>query len=186
MADGALVRFALCQGSLQQVQKLFNSSQQHHADIPMADGQLPLHVAVDADRPEIVILLNHGAHVNKTDSAGWTALHHAVYKGNIHLVKILLNHGADPSLRAGNLLPIDLAMDFDNGMTKLLRDASTTWCARLGKLEPVSPSKRVSGKRKGSDLSHWVDAIVLSRPIEKDAKENAPKTIVKRTASLFK
>lgn len=41
------------------------------------------------------LLLKGKAKVNETDSSGMTALHHAAYKGNAELAKMLIAHGAD-------------------------------------------------------------------------------------------
>ena len=123
-SDGVLVRYALRQGTVESVGIFFSGKLQRNLDLPLPDGQLPLHVAVDASRDDVVLfLLNKGADINMADPAGWTALHRAVYNGNIPLVKLLLDHGADASLRAGHLLASDLAMDCDNNMATIFEEA---------------------------------------------------------------
>lgn len=111
-------------GSVDAVQHLLQSKSLFVNSL-LLDGQLPLQIAVDANRPEMVeFLLDKGANVNKFDQAGWTALHHAVYKSNIRLAKKLLERGADPSAsRDGDLLPIEMAMTCDEDIIHLLRKA---------------------------------------------------------------
>lgn len=181
--DEALIRFALRQGTAKQVEQLFSGTQQKHTDMPLSDGQLPLHVAVDANRPEVVTyLLKHGAHVDKTDPAGWTALHRAVYNGNINLAKILLDHGADPGLKAGHLLPVDLAMDCDSNMTDLLNQA-----AKPTPVKNMEDDQEVeeSVERKEAENEDRLGGRPSTHPSEKDSKPSR-KSFKKRTASLFK
>ena len=64
-----------------------------------ADGELPL--VLGADDPStnaydvVRELLLHRALVNKADSEGYTALHRAVYNGNMGVADLLLRNGAD-------------------------------------------------------------------------------------------
>ena len=46
----------------------------------------------------IIDLLEAGANVNAVDQSGFTALMHASQKGNVCVVKILLDNGADPNI----------------------------------------------------------------------------------------
>jgi prolyl 4-hydroxylase len=43
----------------------------------------------------------HQNHVNIRDRNGWTPLHEAVRNGDIRLIELLLNHGADVNARTG-------------------------------------------------------------------------------------
>jgi len=45
------------------------------------------------------MLIEKGADPNIQDFDGWTALMKAVYKGNVEIVQILINHGADLKLK---------------------------------------------------------------------------------------
>lgn len=45
-------------------------------------------------------LLKKGAHVNTAMSTGWTAGHAASKKGNLDVLKLLLDHGADKHIQA--------------------------------------------------------------------------------------
>ena len=45
------------------------------------------------------MLLDRGAHVSETDHDGWTALHHAGFRGHGAVVQLLLRRGADPAIR---------------------------------------------------------------------------------------
>ncbi len=74
---------------------------------PVADNPMqvrPLHSAAahhDA-RTSLVIcgmLIEHGADVNAIQQGGFTALHAAAQQGNLELVKLLVDSGADPSMK---------------------------------------------------------------------------------------
>ena len=119
--DAPALLHTLRRGSMDGVQQLFSGNNSTNINRLLPDGALPLHVAVDAERADVVeFLLQNGAGVNSVDQAGWTALHHAVYNSNIEIVKLLLQHGADSTMKAGNFLPVDLAMGCDEIMTELL------------------------------------------------------------------
>lgn len=45
------------------------------------------------------LLLSHGAHVNQRKTDGKTALHEAVQEGGVNAVQLLVQHGADVSLK---------------------------------------------------------------------------------------
>jgi ankyrin repeat protein len=87
----------------------------HGADPNLWAGpSAPLHYAVRmADEATIVALLDGGAHVNApVDPRGYTALHYAAQKGMAGKVALLLQRGADPTLRARNgKTPLDLAKE---------------------------------------------------------------------------
>ena len=69
------------------------------------DGRDALMHAVLAEEPSIEViefLLRHGVAVNRADAGqGWTALHFAVQAGNIGIIRLLLESGADPDLQDG-------------------------------------------------------------------------------------
>ena len=46
------------------------------------------------------LLLEHGGDVNTRRKDGWTPLHVAAYFGNVEIVRLLLDHGADPEANA--------------------------------------------------------------------------------------
>jgi hypothetical protein len=53
----------------------------------------------DAKSPDIVTVLKQGAHVNKPDQRGYTALMYAATCGLVENVKTLLAHGGDANLK---------------------------------------------------------------------------------------
>ncbi|MCP1223932.1 ankyrin repeat domain-containing protein [Sebaldella sp. S0638] len=90
-------------------------------------GRLALHTACYYGNAEAVkILLDHNKNIvnYQSDNDGWTPLDDAVLKGNIQIVKLLIEYGADP--RVPNFkdeTPIDMATKFGKGeIVKLLRD----------------------------------------------------------------
>jgi ankyrin repeat protein len=66
------------------------------------DGFPSLFVAIDADRPDrddvVALLLHHGADPVQRGINDWTALHYAVARRNLAVIRLLLARGADPSL----------------------------------------------------------------------------------------
>lgn len=90
-------------------------------------GRLTLHTASYYENVEAVkIILKHDKSIvnYQSDIDGWTPLHDAVLKGNVQIVKILLENGADPRVpNFKNETPIDMATKFGKGeIVKLLRD----------------------------------------------------------------
>lgn len=90
-------------------------------------GRYPIHTAVYFNNIEAVKkLLNVDKKmVNyQNDNDGWTPLQDAVLKGNIEMVKLLLEKGANPLLRDfSNNYAMDLAANFNKGeIVKILRD----------------------------------------------------------------
>ena len=88
---------------------------------------MALHTACYYENAEAVkILLAHDKSIvnYQSDIDGWTPIDDAVLKGNIQIVKILLENGADPRVaNFKNETPIDMATKFGKGeIVKLLRD----------------------------------------------------------------
>jgi len=63
----------------------------------------PLGTAVFVRSPQLArLLLDAGADVNRQGAGGFTALHSAAQSGDVELVKLLLERGADPGVRASD------------------------------------------------------------------------------------
>jgi len=65
------------------------------------DGYTPLHCAAcSGDLEALQMLLDAESIINSQDKyEQWTPLHHAVYEGHEEIVKVLLERGADPTIR---------------------------------------------------------------------------------------
>jgi ankyrin repeat protein len=76
------------------------------------DGVTPLSIAVQEGRPDLVaLLLAKGAQVNEqVQIGGVTLLHVGAYRGDLEIVSLLLQHGADKQARmTSGERPVDLA-----------------------------------------------------------------------------
>jgi uncharacterized protein len=66
-----------------------------------SEGSLPLHRAVGMNQlPIAEKLLQAGADVNGLGRYGWTPLIEAAFWGRVDMVRLLLDKGADPDIKA--------------------------------------------------------------------------------------
>jgi uncharacterized protein len=73
------------------------------------DASTPLMVAVASGRPEVaLLLLERGADPNAGSAAGYTALHAAVAKNLLGVVRALLANRANPNSRLGAAPPVNI------------------------------------------------------------------------------
>jgi ankyrin repeat protein len=72
-------------------------------DPPADDGFPPLHAAIDAEAPHLsenlAILIEAGADLGRHGFNDWTPLHFAAARGNLDAVRLLLDAGADQTIR---------------------------------------------------------------------------------------
>jgi len=63
----------------------------------------PIFAAIGSDSGGEIVrdLIRAGANVNIRAYRGWTPLHEAVYRGNPHVLQLLLNHGGDVNMTDG-------------------------------------------------------------------------------------
>ena len=60
------------------------------------------------------LLLEYGADLNSRDIEGWTPLHAAAATGNVHLISILVDSGANlVAINHDDKMPVDVAADSD-------------------------------------------------------------------------
>ena len=86
--------------------------------------QCPLHMAIGADRTEMVkLLLGRGADAMARLIRDWTPLHQAVLHGNREIAELLLKAGADVNAEAiDRKMPVDIAIEkYDTEMEDFLR-----------------------------------------------------------------
>ncbi|KAE8421609.1 ankyrin repeat-containing domain protein [Aspergillus pseudocaelatus] len=100
----------------QQIVEVLSKHGADHGDDVNAKGQSgnPLLAALmEGHQPVVEILLRHGADLNSVSSLrGWTALHVVSFIGHMEAVKLLLEKGADITVRDHEgRTPLHLAMD---------------------------------------------------------------------------
>ncbi|XP_008068166.1 protein phosphatase 1 regulatory subunit 16A [Carlito syrichta] len=96
---------------LDDIQNLLGTGEDLNA--PLDHGATLLHIAAANGFSEAAaLLLEHRASLSTKDQDGWEPLHAAAYWGQVHLVELLVAHGAD--LNAKSLMeetPLDLCGD---------------------------------------------------------------------------
>jgi ankyrin repeat protein len=103
------VHLAAYFGHPEVVRLLLDSGADRNAIAGNASRVTPLHSAASSRQLAIMtMLLQAGADANARQSGGWTALHSAAHQDNPDAVRLLLSHGADPTLAAddGRCRPI--------------------------------------------------------------------------------
>lgn len=126
--------YAVSQGSLNLVKLLLDGGAQ--LENAETGGRTPLHLAVEGiknhnpavnkvstrrkgDLAVVEVLLNRGAYVNSLDANGATVLFKACQQNVVHLVSLLLRHGANSNLTTGGKYPLVAACRNEN--TELVR-----------------------------------------------------------------
>ncbi len=89
-------------------------------DAQDAQGNTPLHYAIDKDLPVVHLLLELGANTNLQNKEGYTPLHKACQKGDERMVEILVHYGATviTKTRAGKTAE-ELLLDKNQGIQAL-------------------------------------------------------------------
>lgn len=79
-------------------------------DVRSSEGVTPLMNAVESHASDrFSFLIEHGADVKACDRRGFSALHRAAERGHLEMARMLLDHGASPSLDAEGHTPRSLA-----------------------------------------------------------------------------
>ena len=91
---------AVQDGNLDQIEKLLESG----TDVNTSSQGLPgiIQSVINGNIEVVQFLIEKGVNVNQLESyngnaGGWTALHYAAESGNMNLVRLLLENGADPT-----------------------------------------------------------------------------------------
>ncbi|QGA20373.1 hypothetical protein EYB26_008075 [Talaromyces marneffei] len=135
----------------------------HGADInsvtQAAEQETPLHLATRASIPRpsyILLLLSLGADVNAKSGEGKTALHLAAARGRESVFRILLDHRADPSIKASDIqeeaqpgtqsIDTSLSIVEEAGITAFdlarKNPVGALWFDEKGELHPMTPQSR--------------------------------------------
>ncbi len=99
--------------------EVVNTLVKRGADVnkPLSDGMTPLEVSVEADNYRLTsVLLKANALVNEKNKDGETLLHMAIWAGCIPIVALLIDHGADVNVYAGErelCTPLQCAISTD-------------------------------------------------------------------------
>ena len=126
-------------------------------------GRVPLCVACIENKPKIVLaLINIGVNINAMDYSDWTALHHASYSGYTNIVKILIEAGADRTIRNmdGQQTALDVAYKNKNEVQNLFKQYGD---------RTVEPSTTLGGIKTyqvesvNADLVHSTKGSLIGR-----------------------
>ena len=126
-------------------------------------GETLLHLAVSSNRTDVLLyLLEQSLAIDEPDSCDQTALHLAANEGNLEMVKILLEHGADPFLgRNSSFLPMSIALGSNREILSLLMAA----CGRkMRDLHSGHSSLTVDGRRNLSRSEPSLATLVARTP----------------------
>lgn len=97
--DSALIE-AVAERNTAEIQRLLNAGADPDSEEEGEQGLTVLMLSVYAKRRDIAqMLLEHGANPNKHTEGQWTPLIEASYQGYLEFVRLLLQYGADPSIK---------------------------------------------------------------------------------------
>ena len=99
LKDIATLHFAARRGDKAKIKTLLSVGVIDLNISAYVDGFTPLMMAAENGHTDIVLLLlDHGAKLSKEDRCGLSALHHAALAGQIEIVRLLFDLGAEPQL----------------------------------------------------------------------------------------
>lgn len=68
-------------------------------DVGTMDETLLNLAVINQAREDVLLLIQHGADVNKQDEMGFTPIQNACFNGNVAILEILLANGANPNIK---------------------------------------------------------------------------------------
>ena len=151
--------FAARSGSVESVKLLLAAGADVHDALP--DGTSALIVAAHSGHGKVAsLLLDQGADPNNTDN-GYAALHAAVLRSDVDLVKTLLARGANPNIQLTKGTPIR-RQTTDYNLPKTLIGASPYWLAARF-LEPdLVKALAAAGADKKAKLPDGTTALMAA------------------------
>ena len=124
--------------------------------------------AMNGHTEMLQFLIHSGANLDLKDTSyGWTALMYATFYGQLEAVKILLKHGADPTIPAQNgCTALDLATLSDDSDTQIIRilakeinEIAPPFMSHISSRHPSGITRSTSTPIINSGISSWWQKI---------------------------
>ncbi|XP_077502784.1 uncharacterized protein LOC144113535 isoform X3 [Amblyomma americanum] len=109
----------------------------------------------------VALLVESNADLEMQDcSAGWTALMHAVYHGQLHVARYLISSGADVYTEAFNgATALDIACYLENGNTKIIQMLADETVAGLSSQLAAETERKTNDSQHLKVLKEWIGSV---------------------------
>ncbi|KAK8770150.1 hypothetical protein V5799_013386 [Amblyomma americanum] len=109
----------------------------------------------------VALLVESNADLEMQDcSAGWTALMHAVYHGQLHVARYLISSGADVYTEAFNgATALDIACYLENGNTKMIQMLADETVAGLSSQLAAETERKTNDSQHLKVLKEWIGSV---------------------------